>query len=101
MFCNYFSLGKGATKNVDIFAEVTLDHPDYNADYLRLYGSLDERDDGETIVGDTDPDDDFGTAEKQIRLKDINNSPDIYSTGAKYVLDFGEVKAGFIIKRLK
>ena len=98
---NYFSLGKGATKHVDIFVTVTLDHPDYNTDYLRLSGSLDERDGGETPFGDTDPDDDFGTAERRIILKDINNSPEIYSTGKKYELDFGEVKAGFIIKRLK
>ena len=91
---SYFSLGKNASENTDIFATVTLDHPDYSTDYFRMHGSLDERDAGETPFGDTDPDDDFGSADRRILLEDINSNSD-------YVLDFGEVKAWFTIKRLK
>ena len=92
---NYFTLGKDSTKHVDVFAVVELYKPNYNIDYVLMKGKLTERDDGETPFGDLDPDDNFGSAEGRIFLKDITNG------GTQHELDFGEVKVGFILKRIQ
>ena len=86
----YYSLGKGAQNYIGSKLEVELTRPDYNSDYIRLSGSIDERD-----SPPFDPDDDFGTAGKNIYLSEIN------AAGYSVVLDFGEIKAGFIIKRIQ
>lgn len=91
---NNFKLKRGETKNVDIFAEVELNKPDYNTDYVEMKGSLTEKDGGNGFL-DPDPDDDFGPAEHRILLKDINHA------GIIYELDFGEVKVGFVLKRIQ
>lgn len=86
-----FSLKKDEKRNVNLTVPpIELYKPDYDADYVAIGGSLEEDD-----FGVLDPNDDFGDAADKIYLKDIPYG------GKNFIVDFGEVKVGYFLERLK
>ncbi len=86
-----FSLKKDETRYVNLTVPpIELYKPDYDADHVAIGGSLEEDD-----AGVFDPNDDFGDASDKISLKDIPYG------GKHFVVDFGEVKVGYWLERLK
>lgn len=93
----YERIGKGKTASIGQVKIVELYRPDYDVDHVLMGGKMREHDAGETIFGDTDPDDDFG----DISPGNIKLLKDIKYVETPYTLDFGEVEVNFVLRRLK
>ena len=88
-----YSLSSGATKAVNTSRQTEFSKPDYDKDYIRIYGSIDERD-----TPPFDPDDDFGTTSQQVFLNEVQ----LGDPGVTKELSFkGSVFAKFTIERIK
>jgi len=88
-----YSLSSGSTKTVNNSHQTEFSKPDYDKDYIRVYGSIDERD-----TPPFDPDDDFGTASQQIFLNEVQmGQPPV----VKELSFKGSVFARFEVVRVK
>ena len=89
---NPYSLAKNATNNIGTSYIKELNKPDYDTDYIRLYGSMLELDLW------PDADDDFGSPNLNVPLKDIPMD----DVGINRTLSFkGVVGADYNIRRIK
>lgn len=88
-----YSLSSGSTKTVNNSHQTEFSKPDYDKDYIRVYGFIDERD-----SPPFDPDDDFGTASQQIFLNEVSlGDPPV----TKELSFKGSVFAKFEVSRVK
>ncbi|MDT7829557.1 thiol-activated cytolysin family protein [Pricia sp. S334] len=85
-----FQLKKNEKRFVNLTVPpIELYRPDYNADHVAIGGRLEEDDVW------PDANDDFGSTPDKILLKNIPFE------GNTFIVDFGEVKVGYYLKRLK
>ena len=85
-----YQLKKGEKRFANLTVPpIELYKPDYDADHVSIGGRLQEDD------AWPDANDDFGSASDKILLKNIPYE------GRTFIVDFGEVKVGYYLKRLK
>ena len=88
-----FSLGRGATKAINTNHQTEFTKPDFDKDYIRLYGFMDERD-----TPPFDPDDDYGSTSQSVFLSQVGlgKPPVVVDLSFK-----GLVIARFQVERVK